>query len=138
VGGGPGKLYFDPQVVMAAVGDVIKFDFGGSDHTVTESSFEKPCTTIDGGIDALATALELPVKDATPRWFYCKAGNGLHCGAGMYIVPARLRLRLWSADVGWQDICVEPDGREEVRCFPHKRAGAERAGGALRWSRRSA
>lgn len=85
-GGGPGKLYFDPQVVMASPGDVLKFDFGGLNHTVTESSFEKPCTALSGGVDASATTLEVPVKDATAsRWFYCKAGEGFHCGAGMYV-----------------------------------------------------
>jgi plastocyanin len=32
-------LVFNPQVITAAVGDLINFEFHGGNHTVTQSSF---------------------------------------------------------------------------------------------------
>ncbi|RPB03024.1 hypothetical protein L873DRAFT_1619868, partial [Choiromyces venosus 120613-1] len=78
--GGPKKLYFDPQVVMGAVGDIIHFEFSGKNHTVTESSYDKPCDKFEGGLDNTGK-FEFTIKDKNPRWFFCKTGH--HCGAGM-------------------------------------------------------
>jgi plastocyanin len=36
---GDGGLTFNPQVVNAAVGDFVNFEFRGGNHTVTQSSF---------------------------------------------------------------------------------------------------
>lgn len=43
--GAPG-LVFNPQVVTAAVGDLINFEFHGGNHTVTQSSFASMCTIL--------------------------------------------------------------------------------------------
>ncbi|CUA78496.1 hypothetical protein RSOLAG22IIIB_13187 [Rhizoctonia solani] len=47
--GANGKLRYNPQYVHAKVGDYIKFEFHPKNHTVTESSFNKPCYAIDQG-----------------------------------------------------------------------------------------
>ncbi|CCO31626.1 hypothetical protein BN14_05673 [Rhizoctonia solani AG-1 IB] len=47
--GAEGKLNYDPEYIHAKVGDYIKFEFHPKNHTVTESSFAKPCSAIDGG-----------------------------------------------------------------------------------------
>lgn len=41
--GGPGRLFYDPESVMAAVGDIIEFNFMAKNHSVTQSTFAKPC-----------------------------------------------------------------------------------------------
>ena len=42
-------LKYDPPTVYADIGDTIVFDFLFRNHTVTESSFDKPCEKLDGG-----------------------------------------------------------------------------------------
>lgn len=41
--GGPGLLTFQPSTLKADVGDTITFEFYQSNHTVTASSFDRPC-----------------------------------------------------------------------------------------------
>ncbi|KAG8774888.1 hypothetical protein FRC12_001777 [Ceratobasidium sp. 428] len=43
-----GKLRYYPEYVHAKVGDYIKFEFHPKNHTVTESSFDEPCTGLTG------------------------------------------------------------------------------------------
>jgi plastocyanin len=51
VGGAAGLLY-TPDVVYAAVGDVVEFQFMQQNHTVTQSSFAEPCKALAGGADS--------------------------------------------------------------------------------------
>jgi len=51
VGGSAGLMY-TPQSVEAAVGDVVRFHFLKQNHTVTQSSFAKPCEALAGGVDS--------------------------------------------------------------------------------------
>ncbi|CUA74068.1 hypothetical protein RSOLAG22IIIB_10945 [Rhizoctonia solani] len=87
-----GKLLYDPEYVHAKVGDYMQFEFHPKNHTVTESSFVKPCSAIDGGFRTGFVAVKeekgdnLPVRkfkvvDDKPHWFYC--GQVGHCPAGM-------------------------------------------------------
>ncbi|KAG8735188.1 hypothetical protein FRC10_010896 [Ceratobasidium sp. 414] len=46
--GANGELRYDPQYVYAKVGDYVKFEFHPKNHTVTESSFDYPCTGLTG------------------------------------------------------------------------------------------
>ncbi|KAH8153447.1 uncharacterized protein LAJ45_02260 [Morchella importuna] len=84
-------LKYDPETVNAKAGDIVKFNFLLANHTVTQSSFDTPCTGIDGGfktgiqsnpgnVDGLFIK-EFIVVDDKPVWFYC--GFGAHCQAGM-------------------------------------------------------
>lgn len=84
-------LKYDPETVNAKAGDIVKFNFLLANHTVTQSSFDTPCTGIDGGfktgiqsnpgnVDGLFIK-EFVVVDDKPVWFYC--GFGAHCQAGM-------------------------------------------------------
>jgi len=89
--GGTAGLKFTPPSVNAAVGDVVTFTFQQKNHTVTQSTFESPCTPLAAGFDSgfvpvAADATEFPegqftVKDTNPVWVYCKQGN--HCSQGM-------------------------------------------------------
>lgn len=96
--GSPG-LIFNPQVVNAAVGDFVNFEFRGGNHTVTQSSFANPCTqqfntaTQQNGFDSSfmpydAASGQIGVytlevtQTANPIWFFC--ARKPHCKGGMY------------------------------------------------------
>jgi plastocyanin len=91
-------LLFDPEYINAYVGDVVVFTFHPKNHSVTQSSFNAPCTPLPGGFDAgfvpvtLGTSdYDLPtrqftVNDTNPIWIHCRqAANtaASHCGKGM-------------------------------------------------------
>jgi len=94
VGGGTTLAYNPPQI-MAAVGDVVEFMFMGKNHTATQSTFDKPCNKMAGGMDSnfhpnpmdmasAATTFNFTVKDTAPVWWYCRQKTPVvHCGKGM-------------------------------------------------------
>ncbi|MCJ1330313.1 hypothetical protein MMC10_006996 [Thelotrema lepadinum] len=81
---------FRPNNVSASVGDVVIFNMLGLAHSVTQSSFDKPCQSI-GVFDTdlqsnpqnrTNQTLEVfSVYDNSPLWFYCKQTH--HCQSGM-------------------------------------------------------
>lgn len=93
-------LRFDPPFLQNIKrGSIVHFDFRAANHTLTESTFDKPCTKLaaDGTIDTNfdhANKDDVPnlkpfdftFPDEKPRYFYCKQANGTpngHCGKGM-------------------------------------------------------
>ncbi|KAL9620884.1 MAG: hypothetical protein Q9160_004666 [Pyrenula sp. 1 TL-2023] len=93
-------LRFDPPFLQNIKrGSIVHFDFRAANHTLTESTFDKPCTKLvaDGTIDTNfdhANKDDVPnlkpfdftFPDDKPRYFYCKQANGTpngHCGKGM-------------------------------------------------------
>jgi len=84
-------LTYQPNQVVAAVGDIIAFEFHQKNHTVTQSTFANPCTAMAGGatsgfmpVDANATTFpvfSIQVNEVTPLWWYCQQAN--HCQQGM-------------------------------------------------------
>ncbi|RDB18099.1 hypothetical protein Hypma_000970 [Hypsizygus marmoreus] len=90
-----GGLTYNPESVVAKVGDVVAFRFLAKNHTVTQSTFAKPCEamiTPTAGIDSgflpvPAGATQFPEwsftidNDTTPFWFYC--AQAPHCAKGM-------------------------------------------------------
>lgn len=90
-----GGLTYSPESVTAKEGDIISFQFLAKNHSVTQSSFNDPCTRLTTptlGIDSdyqpvPANASMVPqwsftvVNASAPLWFYCK--QGAHCKAGM-------------------------------------------------------
>ncbi|KAF7907056.1 uncharacterized protein EAF01_004643 [Botrytis porri] len=95
-------LQYFPDNISAKVGDVIQFQFAAGNHTVTQSTFDAPCVPISqssnntgvfsGFMDVAAglnntgmvPVFSMPVKVATPLWFYCSQGK--HCQKGMVLV----------------------------------------------------
>ncbi|KAJ7629087.1 hypothetical protein FB45DRAFT_678305, partial [Roridomyces roridus] len=89
---------FIPNTLNAANGSVITFEWTGSpgNHSVTQSSFNAPCTPLQGGFDSGwiliegSTTLSPPpswdlmiTDDTTPIWFYCKQLlPSPHCNSG--------------------------------------------------------
>lgn len=91
--GGSSGLVFTPQSVNAQPGDTIFFTFQQKNHTVTQSTFDSPCTRSAGGFDSGFMPVgadntngpfpgaQLTVRDTSPIWIYCRQGN--HCQQGM-------------------------------------------------------
>ncbi|KAL2262720.1 hypothetical protein VTK26DRAFT_309 [Humicola hyalothermophila] len=91
---GKGGLKFDPEVVKAEVGDTIQYNFFSRNHSVAQSSFDKPCQPLDDGFfsgfvqsestdTASTTTFTIKVKDEKPIWVYCSQPEGDHCQKGM-------------------------------------------------------
>ncbi|KAF8271144.1 Cupredoxin [Lactarius quietus] len=86
-----GSLVYNPSNFTAANGTSVTFVFANAPHSVTQSSFEDPCTYLaaangsSGGFDSgLQTGKEFTItitNDQAPIWFFCKEAN--HCGSGM-------------------------------------------------------
>jgi plastocyanin len=63
VGNEEGALIFEPDIVTASLKDVINFHFYPINHSVAQSSFEKPCEPLAGGVGQLPIFSGfLPVK----------------------------------------------------------------------------
>ncbi|MBE3047595.1 hypothetical protein IMZ48_34800 [Candidatus Bathyarchaeota archaeon] len=86
VGGEQGLSYF-PQEVAAQVGDMVVFTFYAMNHTVTQSTFDTPCSAMEGGMDSgfmanpdnsidPAPQVAMQVMSESPIWMYCKQGTG--------------------------------------------------------------
>ena len=93
---GAGGLVYSPESIYAKTGDVVHFKFLAKNHTVTQSTFDKPCVKMQGGEDSdfqpskatvedpsSAPSWAYTVKDEKPSWWYCKQKTGNHCGKGM-------------------------------------------------------
>jgi len=92
VGGPGGVTLFTPNNMTAQIGDSVLFTFMQKNHSVSQSSFDQPCSSLAGGFDSgfhpvadnvtgsFPTAL-FQVVDNNPVWVYCRQ-NG-HCQKGM-------------------------------------------------------
>lgn len=93
--GADGQLKYKQDNVNAAIGDIIRFDFNSTNHTVTESTFDAPCSPKAGGFKSgfqfnnqsrtgVLPPVDFKVDRTTPIWFYCGQKNPVsHCGKGM-------------------------------------------------------
>jgi len=96
VGDATGALKFSPDSITAAVGEMIQFQFYPQNHSVAQSSFDKPCEPLpqtngtagfwSGFMPVSSSSTTMPtfsilVKDTKPIWFYCAAAK--HCQGGM-------------------------------------------------------
>jgi hypothetical protein len=98
--GGPQDT-FVPNVLSAAVGDVIQFQFSNGNHTVTQSSADAACSPLTGGVHSGhipfvdgqtdVGVFNLPITSAETMFLYCATGP--HCQEGQvmvlnpYVVP---------------------------------------------------
>lgn len=92
--GGDAGLVYTPAEIIADIGDTVHFMFLKQNHSVTQSTFDKPCNRLATGEDSglmpnlnntvvPAPAWEYIVKEKEPTWWYCKQRTGTHCGKGM-------------------------------------------------------
>ncbi|KAI0280554.1 hypothetical protein BC826DRAFT_1074713 [Russula brevipes] len=90
--GANGILRYDPQTVTAVPGDSVIFEFHPKNHTVTRSTFEKPCFPAQSenftsgfvpvpNVTAVLPTAQFNVTSNDPVWVYC--GQTGHCQSGM-------------------------------------------------------
>ncbi|KAI0126813.1 hypothetical protein BJ170DRAFT_420040 [Xylariales sp. AK1849] len=89
---------FVPNVVTAAVGDVVQFQFANGNHTVTQSAQDAACQPLQATVanavhsghipfqDAQTTVgtFSMPVLDTSPMFLYCATGP--HCQEGQVLI----------------------------------------------------
>ncbi|OIW34665.1 Cupredoxin [Coniochaeta ligniaria NRRL 30616] len=90
---GRGGLKFDPDNVVAEIGDVVEWHYLPANHSVAQSSFDKPCRPLNEyafNSDFFPTkegqnpeVFQIVVEDKTPIWYYCAQTKGNHCQSGM-------------------------------------------------------
>jgi len=89
--GDNGVMSFVPESINAKQGDIITFHFVTNNHSVTQSSFNDPCTklatlAIDSDFQPTINVVPPPQWNFTlsnvsvPLWFFCKQGP--HCREG--------------------------------------------------------
>lgn len=88
-------LVFDPDNVVAEVGDVVEWHFLPKNHSVAQSSFAEPCApdaqaplSFFSGFQPTPAGqapdvFQVVVEDTAPIWYYCAQTVGNHCQMGM-------------------------------------------------------
>jgi len=99
VGNANATLVYSPNNIVAAVGDMVQFQFAPANHTVTQSTFAAPCQPIGStsnvtGVfsgfmpvsasDSMTPTYTIMINSTTPMWLYCSQGK--HCQNGMSMV----------------------------------------------------
>jgi plastocyanin len=92
---GLGGLRFDPDNVVAEIGDIVEWHFLPQNHSLAQSSFAEPCKPLADGTGffpgfEFATkqgqapnVFQLEVTNKKPIWYYCPQQKGNHCQQGM-------------------------------------------------------
>ncbi|KLO92266.1 uncharacterized protein LW93_7897 [Fusarium fujikuroi] len=108
---------FVPNMIRAAAGDVIQFQFSNGNHTVTQSSEDSPCQPLqatqsgvihsghipfEAGQTTVGT-FNVPLNNTEPIYLYCATGP--HCQIG-------------------QVMAINPPSEENLVQFSKKAAGA--------------
>lgn len=83
---------FSPSSVSASIGDTILFLFESGNHSLTQSTFDKPCSPLSNGFDSgyepnvdnqvtPTPNYTISVTSTGSQWFYSKQGS--ECKSGM-------------------------------------------------------
>ncbi|KAL8365510.1 hypothetical protein RB595_004363 [Gaeumannomyces hyphopodioides] len=82
---------FQPNNIRAAVGDAVQFQFMGGNHTVTQSTFDNPCSPINNFVknvtgvhSGYVPVYTIMINNTNPMWLYCAQAK--HCQNGMVMV----------------------------------------------------
>ncbi|KAJ6256182.1 hypothetical protein Dda_9017 [Drechslerella dactyloides] len=91
--GRAGQLVFDPENVVAEIGDTIEWHFTPRNHSVVQSNFANPCVPagpnafFSGFVPTMSgqngQVFQIKIYDKNPIWYYCSQTNGNHCQMGM-------------------------------------------------------
>jgi len=92
---GDGGLVFEPDSVTAAVGEKVTFWFHPQNHSVVQSSFDKPCVPLSSGSPIFSgffpvtsgtaeNVFTITITNDKPIWLYC--GQASHCQSKMVMV----------------------------------------------------
>ncbi|KAF2817840.1 extracellular serine-rich protein [Mytilinidion resinicola] len=121
-----GTLRFEPENIVAEIGDLVEVHFAPANHSFAQSSFAKPCVPIDDnaifsgfqpatkGVQAEApNAFTIEITDKLPKWFYCSQTKGNHCQMGMSLVinqnfDGGATLAQYKKMAAWTGVSVSP------------------------------
>ena len=88
-------LNFEPNNVVAQVGDIIQWEFLPANHSVAQSNFANPCKPLNDGssffpgfvfatkVGKSDSVFQLVVESEETIWYYCPQTKGNHCQMGM-------------------------------------------------------
>ena len=111
---GNGGLTIDPDNVQAEVGDFINFEFYPNNHSIAQSSFDKPCEPLSGGagvkpifsgffpVDTTNGDKEakqmftMMINNTDPIWLDCAQSS--HCQDGQVMVINQM----YAQCIGWK------------------------------------
>ncbi|EAU88846.1 hypothetical protein CC1G_01219 [Coprinopsis cinerea okayama7 len=128
---GANGLLFEPTSVEAEVGDVVVFTFYPKNHTVTQSTFDEPCTPAPNGAhsgfrfleavdEAAPEVWRFSVENTSATWFYCAQEAPVnHCNSGMVFAINPTEERTFEAFAAAAEsatagpLPAEPSGSEE-------------------------
>ncbi|KAJ4410901.1 hypothetical protein N0V91_001830 [Didymella pomorum] len=98
--GGPQDT-FVPNSIVAAVGDIVQFQFSNGNHTVTQSTVDQACTPMAAGVHSGHIPFQdgqtdvgtfnMPVTSTDPMFLYCATGPHCQEGQVMVINPANAK-----------------------------------------------
>ncbi|KAL6803644.1 hypothetical protein J3E68DRAFT_446272 [Trichoderma sp. SZMC 28012] len=95
---GRGGLHFDPENVVAQIGDTVEWHFTAANHSLAQSDFAHPCNPLADGTGFFAgfnfvtaegqnpNVYQITIVDNSPVWYYCPQPKGEHCVNGMMAV----------------------------------------------------
>jgi hypothetical protein len=116
-------LRFEPENIVAEIGDLIEVHFNPANHSFAQSSFLKPCVPLSNdaifsGFQPTANgeapnAFTVEVKDKKPLWFYCSQTKGNHCQMGMSMAVNQnfdggATLQAYKEAAAWTGMSVSP------------------------------
>ncbi|KAI1345044.1 hypothetical protein F5Y15DRAFT_15566 [Xylariaceae sp. FL0016] len=88
-----GNLVFNPNNVSELIGTVVEFGYNPMNHSIVQSSFDKPCQPLESGgfaapfvptqAGTTGTTFEITITNKDPVWFFCAQTAKAHCQAGM-------------------------------------------------------
>jgi len=93
-------LNFEPNNIVANVGEIVEVKFLPKNHSFAQSSFGEPCKPLTddsgneigffAGFDFVTAdgklapdVFQIEITDTNPIWFYCPQTDGNHCQMGM-------------------------------------------------------
>ncbi|KXX73404.1 hypothetical protein MMYC01_209579 [Madurella mycetomatis] len=87
--GKDGKLTFEPSNIIEPKNTIVKFNFHPRNHSVVQSTFDRPCQPRSGfssgfiptTVSPSGVEFNIMIPDDKPIWFYCAQGR--HCQDGM-------------------------------------------------------
>lgn len=99
---GGAQVLFMPNMMLAAVGDVIQFQFAEGNHTVTQSSETEACKPLQKTVSTAVHSghipfkagqttvgtFNVPITDTKPMFLYCATGPHCQLGQVMIINPS--------------------------------------------------
>ena len=88
------NLRFDPENIVAETGDIVEWHFLARNHSVAQSSFDRPCILAEENSffsgffptagNRSSDVFQIIIQHQAPLWFYCSQES--HCQRGMVSV----------------------------------------------------